>query len=371
LTRIFLIRHAEAEGNLYRRAHGQQEGLVTARGRQQIGLLRERFKDEIIDAVYSSDLTRARETAKALGEPRGLPVITNSLLREVNMGAWEDRPWGELEYLEPQNHADFASDPAKWIVSGGETYLEVMARVTGCIKEIASRHNGETIAIVSHGFAIRVFLCGVLGLQSHEALKVLYCDNTAVALLHYDDGNITIEYQSDNSHLNAENSTFAHQYWWRAEKKWRSENFRYLPYDEARDSGIRLLLREETGIEPAAETEYTVFLVEEAAGLLGIDDNSQYTIRNSQFSDSWLRESVSNENTGWISYLYLKPEYRRRNFSVQLLGQAISEFRRIGKEFIRIEAQTDSPAYKLCLKDGFEILSEADGMCLMQKSLRI
>ena len=371
-----MVRHAEAEGNLYRRAHGQMEGLVTARGYRQIGLLRERFKGEKIDAVYASDLIRARETAKAISEPHGLSIHTTERLREVNMGAWEDRPWGELEHLEPRNHANFSSDPAGWIVSGAETFDEVMARLTDCIFSIARRHCGETVAIVTHGFAIRAFICGLMGVASHDAGKVLYCDNTAVALLEYEGGNMAIRYQSDNSHLSSENSTFAHQNWWRAEKEWRSENLRYLPLDEKRDSVMLGLFEREFGARPAAETEYAALLADEATGIVGIsaDPAAQKGVsaaRGETHNAAAQKTEEFGAGAARINYLYIKPEYRSMNLGVQLIGLAVSEFRRLGKEFLLVDAPPGNPAVKLCLKDGFEILEETDKLCRMRKRIKI
>ena len=97
MTRIFLIRHAQAEGNLYRRIQGRYDGRITKLGRLQIELLRARLLPEQIDAVYSSDLRRAMETAAAAAEPRGLEIRKMPGLREIALGAWEDRCWGELE----------------------------------------------------------------------------------------------------------------------------------------------------------------------------------------------------------------------------------------------------------------------------------
>lgn len=75
MTTVYLIRHAEAEGNLYRIAHGQYDGLITDRGYQQLRVLKKRFDGVPIDAVYSSDLFRARTTARAIYEPKGLERI--------------------------------------------------------------------------------------------------------------------------------------------------------------------------------------------------------------------------------------------------------------------------------------------------------
>ncbi len=86
VTTVYLIRHAEAEGNLYRIAHGQYDGLITDRGYQQLRVLKKRFDDVHIDAVYSSDLFRARSTARAIYEPTGLALLTDPAWREIHMG---------------------------------------------------------------------------------------------------------------------------------------------------------------------------------------------------------------------------------------------------------------------------------------------
>ena len=90
MTTLYLIRHAEAEGNLYRRIHGQYNSLITDNGYRQIQALQKRFADVPIDAVYSSDLFRTMTTARAIYVPKGLPLQTRADLRELGMGEWED-----------------------------------------------------------------------------------------------------------------------------------------------------------------------------------------------------------------------------------------------------------------------------------------
>ena len=95
MTTIYLIRHAEAEGNLYRRIHGWYDALGTENGRRQIAALEQRFREIPVDAVYSSDLYRTRATAQAVCGPRGLELRTDPQRREVHMGDGEDRAGGE------------------------------------------------------------------------------------------------------------------------------------------------------------------------------------------------------------------------------------------------------------------------------------
>ena len=96
MTRIYFVRHAEAEGNLYRICEGQYDGLLTVFGRAQLPCVTDYFRDIRLDAVYSSDLYRARETAAAVAAASGLPVTLRRGLRELNFGAYEGLSWGDI-----------------------------------------------------------------------------------------------------------------------------------------------------------------------------------------------------------------------------------------------------------------------------------
>ncbi len=96
MTTIYLIRHGQAEGNLYRRCHSWHNGLLTIKGREQVKALEKRFEGVHFDAVYSSDLYRAMATAGAIYRPRGLTLRVDPNLREIGAGVWEDVMWGQL-----------------------------------------------------------------------------------------------------------------------------------------------------------------------------------------------------------------------------------------------------------------------------------
>ena len=123
MTTIYLIRHAEAEGNLYRRIHGIYDSLVTKRGYKQIIALKKRFENIKIDAVYASNLLRTIKTAASIYLSHNLPLIVSPRLREVTMGTWEDRTWGEVERFEPEQLDNFNNAPAIWKVKGSEDYF--------------------------------------------------------------------------------------------------------------------------------------------------------------------------------------------------------------------------------------------------------
>ena len=351
MTKIFLIRHAEAEGNLYRRAHGHYDGQIIGRGFAQIERLKERFLHEKIDAVYSSDLSRTCLTASAIYEPHGLLLKTTERLREVNMGMWEDMAWGGIEYNYPEMSYNFGGDPAKWSVEGSEEFHCVQTRMKDCILEIAKRHKGENVAAFSHGFAIRALVCKVLGIESCDIQKVPYFDNTAVSLLLYDNDELTIDYKGDNSHLTNENSTFANQNWWRGEREATHENLRFIPLNTKRDCALFECFRQVTGTKYNADMEYTAMLGEEAVGLLGL--------------------SIDNENSARIDYIYVKPELNGKNFGIQLIGQAVSISRKLGFERLRVDISDKHPAVGFFEKLGFIKIDEINRQSVMEKNIRI
>ena len=353
MTKIYLIRHAEAEGNIYRRAHGQFNGQIIGRGYMQIEQLRKRFEHEIIDAVYSSDLDRTRVTAAAIYESHGLPLNTTDRLREVNVGVWEDVAWGDIEHQDPEMSWCFGQDPARWHVNGSEDYMHVRARMTERLIDIARKYDGGTVAVFSHGFAIRAFICGLLGVKSEDVAKVPYCDNTAVTLLVYEGGELRLEYQSDNSHLSSEISTFAHQTWWREETEWISENLHYMTFDEQRDFLMRQQSGRAAGEGTDADKEYTAFLADKPIGLVGIN-----TVKESK------------DGAGWISCIFISPDFQRKNYGIQLLGHAISFFRKLGREKLRVEVGKDSAAFKFCRKFEFEVIGDMGAVCVLEKNIR-
>ena len=156
MTTIYLIRHAEADGNLYRRAHGWYDSVITDRGYRQIAALAKRFASTHFDAVYSSDRRRTMTTALSVYKTHGLPLVTTPRVREIGIGVWEDHPWAELERTDGEQLERFNTDAAHWHVAGGEYLPDVRERMIGALREIAEAHPNGTAAVFSHGMAIRL-----------------------------------------------------------------------------------------------------------------------------------------------------------------------------------------------------------------------
>ena len=167
MTTIYLIRHAEAEGNLYRRAHGWYNSTITDRGYRQIAALTKRFTDTKFDAVYSSDRFRTMITALSIYKTHGLPLRTVRALREIDVGYWEDTPWAELERIDPEQLANFSNDSQNWHVPGCESFAEVRERMRKALTEIAEAHPNGTVAVFSHGMAMRIIVGTLQGMTLH------------------------------------------------------------------------------------------------------------------------------------------------------------------------------------------------------------
>lgn len=230
MTTIYLVRHGEAEGNAYRRSHGWYDSQLMKKAyQQQLPRLADRFRNVPIDAVYASDIFRARRTVQAVAETHGLEVIPEPGLRELYMGEWEDLTWGELPIRFPEEMDAWQYRPWEVKIPGGETYPQVLERMQKTIFRLAEKHEGKAIVLGSHGAAIR----GVLAFYQFGSLlglpRVSWCDNTAVTKLEVENGEVRVIYANDNSHLNEESSTLASQKWWRDEDEPEDFNMWFRP----------------------------------------------------------------------------------------------------------------------------------------------
>lgn len=225
MTEIYLIRHGEAEGNIFRRLHGQYDSLLTPRGCAQAECLKERFANIQIDACFSSDLTRACMTARSVFAPKGLRLQRDKRFREVNVGVWEDVPIGYLENFDEQRMRAFDCDPPAWHVDGSERYDTYTSRFLEALEEAARRYDGGTIAIFSHGAVMRGTFARLF--FADDVRKLGYSENTGVNRLYYDGGKYTYDYLNDASHLPPELSGGAIK--WQGGSGKKEKNLYFVP----------------------------------------------------------------------------------------------------------------------------------------------
>lgn len=369
MTKIYLIRHAEAEGNLYRRVHGHYDGDITPRGCKQIALLSERFRGVRVDAVYASDLRRTQKTAGALLRDRPLSLNIEPRLKEIGMGIWEDSPWGNVGYDQPEQLRYFSNDPDKWSVAGCEPFPQLRARMTGVLAELAERHEGQTLACFSHGMAIRALVSGLRDIPSDRIYETPHGDNTCVAAITYSGGRADIAYFNDNRHLPPAVSTFAGQSWWRERRMtFDASNLRIIPMDISEEARLyadcyRDSWRTAHGSLKGFSEEPYLRQAEKAV------KKSPLSLMKALSGDDFAgiieldTERGAELDAVWISFLYLTPGLRGNKLGVQLVGHAVSVCRKLGRSALRLHvAEENKSALAFYRKLGFTAVGTENGI---------
>ncbi len=224
VTRIVLIRHCEAQGNHERIFQGRTDADISENGKEQLMALAERCQKILLDAIYSSPLKRAYKTAEAANLHHNLPIKTMEDLAEINGGHWEGVRWHCLPKLFPEEYKAWEDAPHDFAPKGGESMKQVFDRIWNAIMAIVEENRGKTVAVVSHGCAIRNFLCRAKGLPIEKLNDIGWCDNTAISIIDFDEENRPrIMLLNDASHLTKEISTFAKQDWWRKQQGKRAK----------------------------------------------------------------------------------------------------------------------------------------------------
>jgi len=169
VTTLILVRHGETDWNRDGRWQGQADAPLNERGREQARALADELMGEPVDAVYASDLSRARETAEIIAARLGRePVEVDARLREVHVGGWSGLTMAEIEDRFPAEFELWRSGDPAHDFAGGETYAAMGERVVEALEEIASRHPDSNVLVVLHGGSIRGALAHAAGITYTE-----------------------------------------------------------------------------------------------------------------------------------------------------------------------------------------------------------
>jgi broad specificity phosphatase PhoE len=190
VTTLLLARHGESDWNLAKRWQGFADRPLTGRGRQQAEELADRLEGTELDAVYSSDLQRARDTAEVVARRRGLTVSTTPDLREVDVGEWSGLTRAEAEARFPEAYARWLQGGEGW--EEGETYEQLAARVLNATERIAAAHDGSRVLVVAHGGTIRAIHAAALGVDVHTYRRIQRVEpNATLSAVCLEDGRLT------------------------------------------------------------------------------------------------------------------------------------------------------------------------------------
>ena len=201
-TRILLVRHGESEGNVLGIFTGHSGYPLTEMGHKQAELTAAYIgKLYQVDAVYSSDLPRAFQTAEHIAHVFELPVVTDCRLREIRAGKWEKKSFDMLGDLFPEDYAVWVNDTTNARCTGGESVREVAERTVQGIMDIAASHSGQCVVITMHATPIRASLCKIAGGTPEQFRAYNFGCNCAVSELVFENGRLNIITANYAGHL--------------------------------------------------------------------------------------------------------------------------------------------------------------------------
>ena len=199
-TQVIIVRHGETEWNLKLIRQGHLDSPLTERGLAQAKALAERLMRERFTTLYSSDLGRAVQTAQLIAHATGHAIITDPRLRERHLGVFQGLSGDEIQRRFPSEYKLHRTVGPTYVIPGGESVEQQVARNIAYLTELAGKHAGETVVVVTHG--------GVLsGLFRHTfsipfaAPRRFDFTNAGLNVFNYEDGNWFLQTWGDVSHL--------------------------------------------------------------------------------------------------------------------------------------------------------------------------
>lgn len=199
-TRVLIARHGETVSNREGRFCGHSETALTELGVEQARALGRRLAAERIDAAYTSDFSRAIDTAAIVLEGRGLRARVDPDLRELHYGDWEMQRERDIARAHRDEFRRMVAEDPAWQPPGGENVTLVRARTLRALEGIIARHRHETVLVVTHGTAINCLLAGVLGMDAAHTFRIEVA-NCGLSELVVRRGGPAVRFLNDTAHL--------------------------------------------------------------------------------------------------------------------------------------------------------------------------
>lgn len=199
-TSVIAIRHGETAWNFAARLQGHLDVALNETGRQQAGRLAQALAGAPIDAVYSSDLARARCTARPLAVGAGLRIRTDKGLRERSFGSFEGLTYAEISERFPDQARRWHARDMSFGPEGGETLQAFEQRAVETVAAIAARHRGQTIAVVTHGGVLDALYRAAMRIAL-DAQRSWLLGNASINRLAVRDGSLELIGWADDLHL--------------------------------------------------------------------------------------------------------------------------------------------------------------------------
>lgn len=199
-TQMIIVRHGQTEWNIKGIRQGHLDSRLTPRGMAQAKALAGRLGREKFTALYSSDLGRAVETAHEIVKVTGHGIITDARLRERHLGIFQGLNADEISEKYPEERRLLRTMGPDYVIPGGESMHQQVARNIACLNELAEKHPAETVVVVTHGGVVSGFFRHTLAIPLDAPRRFEFV-NAGLNVFAREDGNWLLLTWGDVSHL--------------------------------------------------------------------------------------------------------------------------------------------------------------------------
>jgi len=199
MTKLILARHGETVWNVEKIYRGRTDVNLDEVGIKQAELLGKYLSNWELEAIYSSPLRRALDTANIIARYQKIGVHIAEGLIDFDYGEWQALPEQEAERLYPTLHNEWHNNPHKVRMPGGESLEDVRRRAIEVVNDVLSKYQGS-ILLVSHRVAIKVLICSLLGLDNSHFWNIKQ-DVGGITIFNYVDERFVLARHNDTSHL--------------------------------------------------------------------------------------------------------------------------------------------------------------------------
>ena len=203
-THVILVRHGQSQGNAEGRFGGHTDTPLSAFGRKQAEATAKALAGEKVNAIYSSDLRRAVETANPLAELTRAPLLTTDSLRERSVGVMEGLTFAEAAAQHPEQYQALLQRDFDHVLLGGESYRQMLDRAAAKLDETIQKHRGGRIALFTHTGTICILILHLMGALDSPNLKPVWIATQNCGLARFDlrsDGFVRVLAINDTRHL--------------------------------------------------------------------------------------------------------------------------------------------------------------------------
>jgi len=200
MTSIYLVRHGQTAWNKEEIFRGRTDVPLDGTGVKQAELAGEYFRGMEIDAIYSSPLSRAWQTAQKIAKNHSLEVQVLEGIIDMSFGDWEGNARQEIQKMDPETYRMWIEEPHRVRPSGGESLEEVRIRSMTALEEVIQSHPGKTLILVSHRVINKVLICAILGIDQSHFWQITQ-DTTAINLIQYRKGRYILSLMNETCHL--------------------------------------------------------------------------------------------------------------------------------------------------------------------------